>query len=83
VARAGRRAERHALMLRDPGPVSRYAAFAPPPSGSFGHGLERLRRLPVAGKGHLPSALLGGGLVQKPEREIDREPALKKAPLPL
>jgi hypothetical protein len=55
-----------------PSPRSGYAAFPPPPSRSFGHGLERLRRLSVsvsgeggeAGRDHL-SGLSGAG--QRPE----------------
>jgi hypothetical protein len=34
-----------------PGPGLGYAAFPPPPSRDFGHGLQRLRRLPIAGPG--------------------------------
>ena len=51
ATRAGRRAERRALTLRDPARPSRYAAFPPSPSGRFGHGPKRLHRLLEASSG--------------------------------
>lgn len=38
-----------ALVLRDPAPRLRYAAFVTPPRGPFSHGPQRLHRLLVAG----------------------------------